>query len=450
LEVLADQSISVSKRLGSFQKNLTIGACLVVTLTILLMNARMAFVVAFLIPLSISFALIMLYQLGHSLNQITLAAMIVVLGMLVDTGIVVVENIQRHLDLGKDRISAVLTGSREVLGAIASSTLTTILAFTPLLLMSGDTGQFVRGIPLTIISAIAGSLMVAVLISPLMSYRFLKPGEKERDQNPTIRFYLRILRFALDHKILTLSLGATAFLGSLLLIPKLGLQFFPKAERETFIIEVQLPQGANIETTLNLAKRIERLLLAKEEVESIMTHVGQNGPKIYYNINFFRIKEANKAQFFVTLNGDTPGVTTAKVIQELRPLTNRLSGARIELKELEQGPPVGAPIAIKIKGDELLALKGLAQQYMSLLEAIPGAVDVTDDASETIPQIEIRVDSDKAQLLGITNATIAQTIRTAVYGTTATSFRQEEEKSMWWFPWGRHLGMMLRPSMKSI
>jgi multidrug efflux pump len=428
LEVLADQAVSVSHRLDTFQKNLAIGAFLVILLTILLMNVRMAFVVAFLIPLSLSFSLIMLYRLGHSLNQITLAAMIVVLGMLVDNGIVLVENIQRHLDQGKDRISAVLTGSREVLGAITSSTLTTMLAFTPLLLMSGDTGQFIRGIPLTIIFAIAGSLMVAVLASPLMSYRFLKPGRKDGGDSPVIRFYARILRFALDHKILTLSVTVMAFIGSLVFIPRLGLQFFPKAEREVFVIDVQLPQGANMETTLNLARRIEKILLAKEEVETVMTHVGQNGPRIYYNINFFRIKEANRAQFFVTIKRNKRGVTAARVIEELRPMLTRLSGGRIELKELEQGPPVGAPIAIKIKGDELDVLKRLAQGFKSLLKSIPGAVDVTDDASETIPQIEIRVDSDKAQLLGITNATIAQTIRTAVYGTTATSFRQEDEE----------------------
>ncbi len=428
LLVFADQSRSVSQRLANFQKNLAIGACLVILLTIFLMNLRMAFTVGFLIPLSISFAVIMLYRLGHSLNQITLAAMIVVLGMLVDNGIVVVENIQRHLDGGKERISAVLTGSREVLGAIASSSLTTMLAFTPLLFMSGDTGQFIRGIPVTIIFAIAGSLMVAVLVSPLMSHRFLKPGGKGADDSSVIKAYGHILRFALDHKILTLGITVTAFLGSLLFIPRLGLQFFPKAEKEIFVIEAQLPQGANIETTLNLAERIERILLAREEVESVMTHVGQNGPRIYYNINFFRVKEPNKAQFFVTIKGDIRRVTTARVIKELRPLMTRLSGARIELKELEQGPPVGAPIAIKIKGDDLEVIERLAQGYNSLLKSIPGAVDVTDDASETIPQIEIRVDSDKAQLLGITNATIGQTIRTAIYGTTATSFRHGDEE----------------------
>jgi multidrug efflux pump subunit AcrB len=428
ITVLADQAVSVSDQLGTFQKNLGLGACLVVILTLLLMNVRMALVVGFLIPLSIAFAIIMLYRLGHSLNQITLAAMIVVLGMLVDNGIVVVENIQRHLGQGKDRMSAVLNGSREVLGAIASSTLTTMLAFMPLLFMKGHTGQFVRGIPLTIIFAVAGSLMVAVLVSPLMSHRFLKPEEKKGGDPLVIRSYVRILGFILDHKTLTVTVTAAAFLGSLLVIPKLGLQFFPKAEKETFIIEAQLPQGTNIETTLGLTKRIEEILLARQEVESVMTHVGQNGPKIYYNINFFRIKEPNKTQFFVTLKQEKDGVTTAAIIQELRPRIARLSGARIELKELEQGPVVGAPVAIRIKGDDLTILKRLALAYKSLLESIPGAVDVTDDASETIPQIEIQVDSDKAQLLGITNATIARTIRTAVYGTTATSFRQEDDE----------------------
>jgi multidrug efflux pump subunit AcrB len=429
VEVFADQSLSVSGRLADFQSNLAMGAGLVVLATILLMNVRMAFIVAFLIPLSMSFALIMLYHLGYTLNQITLAAMVIVLGMLVDNGIVVVENIQRHMGLGKERLAAALDGSGEVLGAITSSTLTTVLAFMPLLFMIGHTGQFIRGIPLTIIFALIGSLLVAIFVSPFLSYRFLKShDQKESGETRTIRIYLCILRWSLNHKFLTLTLALTAFIGSLVFIPRLGLQFFPKAEKEIFIIEAALPKGVNIETTLELSMRIERLLLAREDIKDVMVHVGENGPKIYYNINFFRTKSPNKAQFFVTIKKGQKNLTTSRVIRELRPLLNRISGARIELKELEQGPPVGAPIAIKIKGDDLKVLKRLALEYKDLLETIPGAVDITDDASETTPQLKIRVNSDKARLLGITNATIAQTIRTAIYGTIATSFRQEDEE----------------------
>ena len=429
LTLFADQSRSVSKRLSGFQKNLAMGAALVVILTVLLMNARMAFVVVFLIPLSVAFSVIMMFRLGLTLNQITLASMIVVLGMLVDNGIVVVENIQRHLDSGKERLEAVLTGSREVLGAIGSSTMTTILAFTPLLFMTGHTGQFIRGIPITMISAIAGSLLVAIFVSPLMSYRLLKPrNSKKMDDHLILGSYARILEWALDHKIIILGLALAAFVGSLFSIPGLGLQFFPKAEKDLFIIEATLPQGDNIESTLETAGRIERLLLAREEVTSVMSHVGKSGPKVYYNLNMFRLIEPNKAQFFVNLEDNERRVSASRLIGELRPLMDRFSGARIELKELEQGPPVGAPVAIKIKGDDLDVLTRLALKYKTLLESIPGAVDVNDDASETVPQIGIRVNSDKARLLGISNAAIARTLRTAIFGTTATSFRQEDEE----------------------
>lgn len=429
VELVSDQSVSVSRRLGDFQNNLGMGAGLVILVTIFLMNLRMALIVAFLIPLSIGFALILLYNFGHTLNQITLAAMVIVLGMIVDNGIVVVENIQRHLGMGKDRLAAALDGSGEVLGAITSSTLTTILAFMPLLFMSGDTGQFIRGIPLTIIFALFGSLLVAIFVSPLMSYRFLThQKEREDGDNRIIKSYLRLLGWSLNHKFITLILVLAAFIASLVFIPGLGLQFFPKAEKEIFIIETSLPQGTNINTTLEYAKRIERILLARTDVKDVMTHVGQNGPKIYYNINFIRTKTPNKAQFFVTIKKDRKGLTATRVIQELRPILGSIPGVRIELKELEQGPPVGAPIAIKIKGDDLTVLKSIALAYKGLLETIPGAVDITDDASEILPQIEIKIDSEKARLLGITNASIAQTIRTAIYGTTASSFRQEDEE----------------------
>ncbi|MFC1532173.1 efflux RND transporter permease subunit [Thermodesulfobacteriota bacterium] len=429
IEIFADQALAVSERLSVFRNNLAMGAGLVVLVTLILMNARMAFVVAFIIPLSICFALIMLYQLGHTLNQITLASMVIVLGMLVDNGIVVVENIQRHLSLKKERLQAVLDGSSEVLGAITSSTITTVLAFTPLLFMSGDTGQFIRGIPLTMIFALTGSLMVAIFVSPLLSYRFLKGNKGNHSrEGRTIRVYLGILQWSLNHKILTLGLILSTFIASLVFIPRLGLQFFPKAEKDIFIIEVSMPRGTNIQTTSALAGRIEGILMEREDVADVMVHIGGNGPKIYYNINFVRSKSQGRAQFFVTIKREREGITTSRVIKELRRLFNEIPGARIELMELEQGPPVGAPIAIKFKGDDLETLKKMALSYKSILESIPGAVDVTDNASVMVPQIKIRIDSEKARLLGITNAAIARTMRTAVFGVTAGSFRLEDEE----------------------
>jgi len=424
--LFSDQALSVNERQSVFQNNLALGTCLVILATVLLMNARMGFIVAFLIPLSIAFSLILLFQLGHTLNQITLASMVIVLGMLVDNGIVVVENIQRHLSMGKERLAAALDGSGEVLGAITSSTLTTVLAFIPLLFMSGDTGQFIRGIPVTMIFALTGSLLVAVFVSPLLSYRFLKRNEqKAYGETRVIRAYLRILKWSLSHKFIALIIALAAFIAALIFLPRLGLQFFPKAEKDIFIIELSLPQGTNIDTTLTYAKRIEKVLFARSDVQNVMTHVGQNGPRIYYNINFLRTKQPNSAQFFVAISKD---LTTTQVIQELRPLLGKMPGARIELKELEQGPVVGAPIAIKIKGDDLEVLKHIAETYKEILESIPGAVDISDNVSETIPQIEIKIDTDKAKLLGISNTSIAQTVRTAIYGTVTTRFRQEDEE----------------------
>lgn len=429
LNMFSDQAISVSERLSIFQNNLLMGAGLVILATMLMMNARMAFVVAFLIPLSIAFSVIMLYRFGHSLNQITLASMVIVLGMLVDNGIVVVENIQRHMGLKKDKLAAALDGSGEVLGAITSSTLTTVLAFTPLLFMSGDTGQFIRGIPLTIIFALTGSLLVAVFVSPLLSFRFLKENNhKEADKKRIITVYTYILRWGLQHKTLTLLSALIAFLSALMLIPRLGLQFFPKAEKDLFIIEASLPQGTHIDATLELVKRIERRLKREQDIVDVMTHVGGNGARIYYNINFVQSRATNQAQFFVTLKPGLRNGGAADIIKRLRPDFSGIAGAKIDLLELEQGPPVGAPIAIKIKGDDLEILKNLALQYRTILEAIPGAVDVWDDATRSIPQVRITVDSNRARMLEITNASIAQAIRTAIYGTTAGAITLEDEE----------------------
>jgi multidrug efflux pump subunit AcrB len=427
--IFTDQAVSVSERLSIFQNNLLMGAGLVILVTMFMMNIRMAFVVAFLIPLSISFSMIMLYRFGYSLDQVTLAAMVIVLGMLVDNGIVVVENIQRHMGMKKGRLEAALDGSSEVLGAITSSTLTTVLAFTPLLFMKGEIGQFIQGIPLTIIFALIGSLLVAVFVSPLLSYRFLKENnQKEMDEKITIKVYQAILRWTLHHKTLTLSALLIVFIGALAFIPRLGFQFFPKAEKNLFIVEVTLPQGTNVNATLDLVKHLERRLMAENQIEDIMIHVGGNGPRIYYNINHFRTKGTNQAQFFVTLKSGSGNGGTADIIRRLRPELRNIPEAKIELQELEQGMPVGAPVAVKIKGDDLETLKSLALQYRAILETIPGAVDVWDDASRSISQIQIKVDSNRARILEISNASIAQAIRTAIYGTTVGTITLQDEE----------------------
>ena len=430
IAIPVDQSLSVSGRIRDFGYNLALGAALVLLFTTLLMNLRMGLIVAFLLPLSICFALIALYHFGHTLNQITLASLVIVLGMLVDSGIVVVENIQRHLAMGKKRLAAALDGSGEVLGAITSSTLTTVLAFTPLFFMTGETGQFIRGIPLTMISALVGSLLVAIFVSPLMGHRFLRPGTGDREQGEgrTLRVYAAVLRRALDHKWIFLILASTAFVFSVLFIPKLGLQFFPKAEKDWFLVEITLPPGSNFDATSALAGKIESTLLGCPEVESVMTHIGEVGPRIYYNINFFRVKSPNRAQLFVNLKRAGRDRTAASFITSLRPEISRIPGARIELKELEQGPPVGAPVAVKFKGDDLDVLKTLTGEFRAVLDTIPGAVDISDDASEETPQIRIRVNTEKARLIGVTHADLARTLRTAFYGTDATNFRMEDEE----------------------
>lgn len=429
ITTFSDQAESVSKRLSVFQNNLLMGAGLVILVTMVMMNLRMAFVVAFLIPLSITFAIILLYHVGHTLNQITLASMVIVLGMLVDNGIVVVENIQRHMALGKARLAAALDGSGEVLGAITSSTLTTVLAFTPLLFMTGDTGQFIRGVPLTMIFALTGSLLVAVFVSPLLSYRFLKEeGRKEEKKDRIITVYTVVLRWSLHHKTLVLILALAAFSGALAFIPRLGLQFFPKAEKDVFVIDAALPEGSNIDATRDLAERVERRLMMEDEIQDVMTHVGGNGPRIYYNLNYVETRESHRAQFFVTLKPGLGNGATARFIRRLRPEFRAIAGAEIELRELEQGPPVGAPVAVKFKGDDLEVLQGLALQFRPILEAIPGVVDVRDDASRSIPQLRITVDPDRARMLEITNASIAQAIRTAIYGTIAGTITLEDEE----------------------
>ena len=443
VDVVFHQPDQVRERLATFQSNLLIGIVLVGLLVFLFVGLRMSLIVMTAIPLSIVIAFGWMHSAGVALEQISIAALVIALGMLVDNAIVVTENVHRLLGAGKSRREATSEGAGQVGWAVTSATMTTIAAFIPLMLMTEETGEFIRSIPYTVSFALLASLLVAMTVTPLLCYRLLK-GTDEGGQKPSegrlvsairafiARYYVRFLRKVLRKRAIVLCIAFAVFVGSLLLVPHLGVQFFPKAERSQLLIDVRMPEGTSFEATDGMTRFVEETLSREPSVLNFASNVGKGNPTIYYNM-WRHSEAAHYAQILVNLKTDEadtlhPGaLTAAEMIEKLRKQFSDVTDARIEMREFEQGPPIGAPVAIRISGDEVVVLRRLAEEVENTLFGIEGAVNVDNDLKAGAMEVQIRINKDKARMLGLPNHLIARTVRMAISGEVATTFRQEAD-----------------------
>ena len=431
ITIVFHQPRQVHDRLFIFQSNLLMGMLLVGLMVFLFVGLRMSFIVMTAIPLSIVIAFGVMHTSGIALEQISIAALVIALGMLVDNAIVVTENIHRFVEEGRPQSEAVSEGAGQVGWAITSATLTTIAAFIPLMLMAEETGEFIRAIPYTVSFALLASLLVAMTVTPLLSHRFLKKSRRKGLLVRAIswfiaRAYARFLRIALRRRAIVLIITFAIFAGSLSMVPRLGIQFFPKAERPQFLIDIRTPRGYTLDATDRMTRRVEKTLRTESSVLNFATNLGKGNPTIYYNV--WRQGEAtNYAQILVNLKTDPGALTAPEMIERLRGTFGDEVEARIEIREFEQGPPVGAPVAIRVSGDDLHVLRQLAEEIGSRLSEIPGAVNVNNDLDAAGMDLKIDINKDKARLLGLPNHLIARTVRAAISGEAATTFREQDE-----------------------
>ncbi|MCP4901468.1 MAG: efflux RND transporter permease subunit, partial [bacterium] len=353
---------------------------------------------------------------------------VLALGMLVDSGLVVVENIGRHLEHGLETREAVVRGVDEVKTPVLASTLTTVAAFIPLLFLSGNMGAFILGLPLTVIFALTGSLLVAVTVIPLLCFTLWR-GQRAVAEIPepdsrALGIYTELVKGALRHRWITLALAFVAFVASLAVVPVLGFQLFPKAEKDFFLINVRLPWEANLATTDQIAARVEDVLRDEDEVRDYTVNIGMGGPLIYYNI-LREQKRSSYAEVLVNLGG---GVSADRYVPQLQEKLRQIAGASIEPRILEQGPLGDAAIQIRVMGPDLDTLAGIAVDIGDKVREVPGLVDLRSTLGERTPRLALDVDSQKAGLLGVDTFSFAQTVWTALEGTEATKFRTEQEE----------------------
>lgn len=433
LYTVFDQSETVRSRLNSFFGNLLQGLVLVGIFVFIAVGLRASVIVMLAIPLSLLIGIGFIDLTGYGLQQMVIAGLVISLGLLVDNAIVVTENISRFLKMGRPPIHAAVEGTSQIGWAIVSATLTTVLAFLPIAMMGYTSGDYIRSMPLTVIYTLTASLFIALTFTPFLSSRFLKPKQnhEERKFRSFLLFLIKktykpTLSFALRHPIVVLSAVIAIFSFTLFMFQFVGVSFFPKAESAVLIINIDTPEGSNMKRTHEAALYVESVLKQKEDIKKIATNIGHGNPQVHYNIESQEIN-ATHAQLYVELK-EFDAKKIAGLISEMRQEFSGFPGARIEIKELEQGPPVEAPIAIKILGDNVDILRDIARDVEKVFLSVPGTVNVLNPQKFPKTDLHVRINRAKAGMLGIPIIDIDRTVRACIAGLSVSKFRDEEGK----------------------
>lgn len=419
-----DQEKGVKKRLGGLGRDFAI-AIFLVLLTLLPLGTRASLVVMISIPLSLSIGLFALDLLGYTLNQLSIVGMVIALGLLVDDSIVVVENIERYMRKGLSAREAAVSATNHIMVAILGCTATLLLAFLPLANLPEGSGDFIRSLPMAVMVTVIASLFVSVTIIPFLSSIMLKGHEDASQAEGNIFFrgfkqyvnnpYQRLLKWCMNHKFISLLVAFGLFAASFVLVPIIGFSLFPASEKPIVIVDVQTEVGSSVHHSNVVARKIEKYLMEQEEVVSVSTNVGKGNPRIYYNE--FQIENTpNAAQLIVYLSDDSHVPEIQSFAEKMRTELTGIAGVKVEVKRYQQGPPISAPIEMRVLGPNLDSLEELSLAVESIMRDIPGTLYVNNDLKYQKSDISIKIDQEKAGLFGIPTAEIAKTVRLAIAG----------------------------------
>jgi multidrug efflux pump subunit AcrB len=436
IQTLSDQPAAVDQRIGQFARCFGEAVLIVIIVALFLMNWRSALVVATAIPLTVAMTLAGMKLLDIPLDQISIAALIIALGMLVDVPVVASDGINRELHHGEPRGRAAWLGPYRLRRPMIFGTLINIVAFLPLVLLPGDKGVFIFALPAVVTLALLSSLLVSVTFTPLMGYYFLR-GQKGFDEGAEVRsfflfrpldlalrailpHYQAALESGLRHPWVTLGAAYGLLALSLGLVPSLGTQFFPAAERNQLLVDIELPATDSLTSMREKVDNAADLLVKHSEIASAALFTGGTAPRFYYNVA--PKQPANYlAQILINTRhkDDVPGL----IVKLRDELDRKIPGARCTVKQLEQGPPVETPIQIRFSGDDLDVLQGLADEAGAVLRAANG-YHVNDDLGLRMPSLRIDMDQDRANSLGVGNRQVGLVAQAAFAGLKVTEMRE--------------------------
>jgi multidrug efflux pump subunit AcrB len=422
-----DQADYVNRRLSGLGYDFLIAIGLVF-ITLLPLGNRASIIVMISIPLSLAIGLVLLNALGFGLNQLSIVGLVVALGLLVDDSIVVVENIERWIREGYSKQEAALKATKQISLSVVGCTVTLIIAFLPLVFLPEGSGDFVRSLPMAVIMSVLASMLVSLTIIPFLSTWMLK--DKGADHSNKIfdlfqrgihATYAPLLERALHRPVQTLILAGVIFIVSMVLFPLIGFSLFPPSEKPTFLVNITTPLQSNLATTDEITRKVEADLNQIPELRNYASNVGKGNPRIYYN-EIPENERTDYAQIFVQLNPETSPPRKMEVIEELKQKFSGFVGAKVEVKNFEQGPPVTAPVEVRLSGENLDSLRTIAAKVEELVKATPGTIYVNNPVANLKTDVRVALQKDKARQLGVNIADVDRTVRLALAGLNLGSF----------------------------
>jgi multidrug efflux pump subunit AcrB len=439
IERVSDEPAQVRDKVTEFNQCLIEAIAIVVVIALLLMEWRSAVVVAISIPVTIALTLGVGQVLGLDIQQVSIAALIIALGLLVDDPVVASDAINRELADGAPREVAAWQGPQKLARAILYATLTNCVAFLPLLLVRGKVGEFIYSLPVVVVAALAASRLVSMSFMPLLGYYLLR-GQRgfEASLSPpadrsffaqafhgTALLFCRFTAWSLNHKwrllgtsgvLLGIGLGLTRWIGT---------SFFPKDLHSVFAVNAYLPEGTPIWETRAVAERVIGQIeeLEGERIASYTTFVGAGGPRFWLSV----VPEPQADNYARILVHTRDKCQSQAIVQRLKGgLPPRVAEARVSIEQLETGPPIGVPVQVRLLGPGIEQLRELAERVKRLLRAIPGSDNIHDDWDPKVLQVSLNVDPDRAALTGITNQDVAGIVWAGLSGFPVTQLREKD------------------------
>lgn len=436
IETANDFSYYVKRRLNVLIGNGIQGFIFVLVILFLFMNPLPAIVTALGIPFALLATFAFMQLTGMSINLVTMLGLIIVLGMLVDDGIVASENVYRHLESGMDPREAVVKGTQEVVFPIMGSVLTTWAAFTPMLFMTDMIGKFIKAIPVIVIVALAASLFEAFVVLPthLLDWGKRRKTSTNTTNPPEVKPFVRklqngyacVLAWCLKHRYFVLSGAVAAFAGAMILaIFFMKIILFTGEGVEEFYIRAEAPMGTPLKTLDQMMQPVEDLVarLPKDEMDSYRTYLGSIEEEGGYDPNAKRGTHLGQITVFLTPM-QTRKRSPQDIIEALRPQIEEIKGfEKLYFYKPKEGPPVGRPVSVGIKGEEFADMETISGEIVGMLKKTPGVSDIQVSYQYGKKQLIVQIDEDKAKKFYLTIEDIAAAVRNAIKGGTATSIK---------------------------
>ena len=424
----------IRSNLEDVRLNIVFGGVMAVLVVFVFMRDwRSTLITALALPTSVIATFFFMWAAGFSLNMMTMMAISLVIGILIDDAVVVRENIYRHMEEGEDPMTAARKGTAEIGLAVMATTFTILAVFLPVGFMTGLVGQFFKSFALTVAFAVAMSLVIAFTLDPMLSSRFVRyvpPEERVRTRMGRLlerwgqaydkldRQYFKVLRWALAHPIKVVAAALLVFAASLSTLSLIGTEFVPNEDRGEFVVMVDLPPGMAFDETVKSVSEVERALLDTPEVRQVFTTIGIGG-------------QMRKSQLRVhTTRKDERRIKLEAIKADLRTRLKAIPFAEIKVADPEfmQGAPYEPPINVYVRGNDMKDLRRLSDDLVARIRAIPGAVDVGTSLVSGQPELVAHVDRARAADLGFSVGSVATQVRSMVEGLVPSKLREEDHE----------------------